>query len=144
MKTPTAIERSEEGDTLVSSPPTQGHNLTPTLSLTYISHLPWWGVGVKLTYLSLSPTKHLILLPLSKKTDRVSHLYKVSLKRKISYRVLCGGRGNYCVCMIWRDNHAVHVSVGVERREVEPFRGIVRQKLMWVKSDPINSSLIAI
>ncbi len=36
-----------KGDTLVPSPPTQGHNLTPTLTVTYISHRPWWELMLK-------------------------------------------------------------------------------------------------
>ncbi len=50
LKTLTALERIAKGNTLVSSPSIQSHNLTPTLTITYIYHLPWSGVGVKLTF----------------------------------------------------------------------------------------------
>jgi hypothetical protein len=32
-------------------PPTQSHNLTPALTMNYNSHLSWWGVVAKLTFL---------------------------------------------------------------------------------------------
>ncbi len=35
-------------------------NLTPTLFITYISHRPWWGVGVKLTYNWVFPPQDIL------------------------------------------------------------------------------------
>jgi hypothetical protein len=60
LKTPTAIEKSAKEDTLVSSPSTQSHNLNPTLIITYISHPPWWGDGVKLTFSWVFPPQNVL------------------------------------------------------------------------------------